>query len=240
MPNLSEELRQVLLDAGAKLVGYGDISSVSGRYPIGVSVAIPVPAHIIREIEGGPTENYLNTYHALNAALNRVVKVGEAFLLEKGFSAFAQSTDAVSQDADWRSEMPHKTVATRAGLGWIGKSCLLVTPQYGSAVRISSLLTNAPLDVNVPINESRCGGCAVCVKACPAQALKGTLWSLSVDRAEIVDKDACKKKQKELMMARTGIDMDLCGKCFAVCPYTRRYLKGENTAPTDLRSIDAD
>jgi len=40
------------------------------------------------------------------------------------------------------SSMPQKTIATRAGLGWIGKTALLITPQFGSAIRLNSVLTD--------------------------------------------------------------------------------------------------
>ena len=83
--------------------------------------------------------------------------------------------------------------------GWIGKNCLLVTPQYGSAIRISSLLTNASLESDKAENQSRCGQCELCVKKCPAQALKGTLWEADTPREEIVDVDQCYKKQMEIM-----------------------------------------
>ena len=45
-------------------------------------------------------------------------------------------------------------------------------------------------------------------------------------RESLVDVEACRKKQVEIMSRRTGIETDLCGKCFAVCAYTRRYLNG--------------
>ena len=41
----------------------------------------------------------------------------------------------------------------------------------------------------------------------------------------IVDIEKCYKKQVEIMSKNTGIETDLCGKCFAVCTYTKRYLK---------------
>ena len=87
----------------------------------------------------------------------------EAFLKERGFQAYAQTTDRVKVNDDYVSPVPHKTVAARAGLGWIGKNCLLVTPEYGPAVRISSLFTDAPLETEKPYTKSRCGKCfAVC------------------------------------------------------------------------------
>ena len=46
-----------------------------------------------------------------------------------------------------------------------------------------------------------------------------------MEREEIVDVNRCYQKQKEIMYVSTGIDTDLCGKCFAVCAYTQNYLK---------------
>ena len=104
-----------------------------------------------------------------------------------------------------------------------GKNCLLVTSQYGPAVRISSLLTNAPLECNKAIDVSRCGECRVCVEHCPARALKGTLWNTGVQREDIVNVEECYKKQNEIMYEHTGIEKDLCGKCFAMCVYTQKH-----------------
>lgn len=73
-----------------------------------------------------------------------------------------------------------------------------------------------------PIDRSRCGGCHACVDACPAQALKEALWQAGMEREEIVDVGKCYAKQLEIMERATGIRTDLCGKCFAVCPYARR------------------
>lgn len=223
---LTEALEKVLRDAGAALVGFGDMQGVENcSYPVGVSVAIPIPIPIIEGITEGPTKEYSDTYYAMNAKLNEIITQGANFLKEQGYQAFAQTTDVVKEDSNWRTKIPHKTVATRAGLGWIGKSCLLITPQFGGAVRISSLLTDAPLQLHEPINHSKCGNCQICKEACPAQALKGVLWHLGMKREELFEKEPCKKKAKELMKARAGFEQDICGKCFVVCPYTQKYLK---------------
>ena len=224
--NVTEELKQLLLDSGAKLVGVGDMSGVAGcDYPVGVSVAIPLPKDLVEQLKTAPTEEYYHMYYALNKKLNEIVSAGEEFLKSKGYNAYAQTTDRVKTNENRISKLPHKTVATRAGLGWIGKNCLLVTKEYGPAIRISSLLTDAPLKCNEPINESKCGGCSLCVKNCPGQALKGTLWTAGMERSEIVDVEQCFKTQFEIMKKNTGIETDLCGKCFAVCAHTQRYLR---------------
>lgn len=223
---LTEKLKNSLLGNGARLVGVGDMTGVENcEYSKCVSVAIPLPKHLIRDLQTAPTREYNETYFALNRKLNELVLLGERILSDAGFDAYAQTTDRVVVDESHRSRIPHKTAAIRAGLGWIGKNNLLVTERFGSAVRISSLLTNAPLECDVPVTRSECGGCDLCVRYCPAHALTGKLWSPGMPREDLVDVEACYKKQKEIMYASTGIDTDLCGKCFAVCAYTLRYLR---------------
>ena len=224
---LTEQLKKILYRRGADLVGIGDMSEVEGCiYKVGVSVAVSLPKNIIIDLKKAPTKKYYDMYYVLNRKLNEMVLAGEEFLKNSGYEAYAQTTDRVKADSNNVSVLPHKTVATRAGLGWIGKNCLLVNPQYGSAVRISSLLTNAPLKCDEPINGSLCGECDLCVKNCPAQALKGVLWKIGVQREEIIDAEKCYKKQVEIMTEKTGIETDLCGKCFAVCAYTQKNLIG--------------
>lgn len=145
-------------------------------------------------------------------------------MIKKGYKAQANTLKIVKKDENWCTPLPHKTVATNAGLGWIGKNCLLVTKEYGSAVRISSLITNAPLPADEAVKESRCGNCRNCVDKCPAKAFLGVNWSRGMSREKIFIKEVCKKTQLERMKKATGIDVDLCGLCFAVCPYTQRYL----------------
>lgn len=223
---LTERLKKILYAQGAALVGIGDMSGVEDcNFKTGVSVAVLLPGDIVTELRNAPTAEYYDLYYALNKKLDEIVTAGEEFLRDHGFEAYAQTTGRVEVSADNRSRLPHKTVATRAGLGWIGKNNLLVTPQYGSAVRISSLLTNASLECGEAVNESRCKACSLCVKSCPAQALHGTLWKAGMEREQLVDVEKCYKKQIQIMYEKTGIETDLCGKCFAVCAYTQKYLK---------------
>lgn len=223
---LKDELFSVLSQSGAQLMGVGNLAGiVPDGLTVGVSVAVPVPPHIVRQLQSAPTVEYYRQYFELNARLNAIVEAGARFLRDCGYRAVANTTDAVKKDENWCTPLPHKTVATRAGIGWIGKSCLLVTPQYGSAVRLSSIVTDAPLPFDKPIDASRCGDCTVCVDSCPAGALKGALWEVGMPREQLLDRFACKETQIERMERATGIKTDLCGKCFAVCPYTQGYLK---------------
>lgn len=226
MEKLKQELLELLKEKGAVLMGVADMQGVENcGYPVGISVAIPIPKHIIEDLKTAPTLEYHDLYHSLNQKLNAIVEAGEAFLLEKGYNALALTTDKVKWDKMTHSTpLPHKTAATRAGLGWIGKSCILVTPEYGGALRMSTLLTDAPLPSDEAITESKCGSCRKCVDACPAQALTGINWKAGMAREEIADVFACDKTMRTQMQKLHGFEFTICGKCFAVCPYTQQYL----------------
>ena len=229
MEVLKKELTAFLKNQGAGLVGVGSLEGIiSGEWKTGISVAIPEPRHIIRQLQTAPTREYLEEYRLLDQRLDEIVLCGEQFLREQGFQAVANTMARMTKDEEWRTVLPHKTVATRAGLGWIGKSCLLVTETFGSAVRISSLLTDAHLPADMPVTESKCKDCTICVERCPAGVLTGALWEPSVSREELFDRFSCRETQICLMEEATGIATDLCGICFAFCPYTLRYLNGEN------------
>jgi len=67
-------------------------------------------------------------------------------------------------------ELVDRGVAERAGIGWSGKNCSIITPEYGSYVYLGEMITNLPLEPDVPM-EDQCGTCNKCVDACPTGAL---------------------------------------------------------------------
>lgn len=230
MSLLKKELFLTLKEKGAKLAGIGNLSGiVDSDMHTGISVAIPLPRQIVQDLQIAPTQEYYHAYHSLNAILDEIVSSGSEFLNSKGYKAYANTTKVVKQNEEWCTPLPHKTVATRAGLGWIGKSCLLVTKKYGSAIRLSSLITNAPLPCDSPINQCQCGPCNICVKKCPGNALTGKLWAPNTAREELFHREICYQTQLQRMKKSTGIEADLCGLCFAVCPYTQRWLNRKST-----------
>ena len=228
--NLTKELKNILLKEGADLVGVGNLSELpkSVRYnlPIGIAVAIKYPKAVIQGISELPTQEYRNWYGLLNEQLDNLITIGATFLQKKGYQAIAKTRKQVGYyGEDCITELPHKTIATRTGIGWIGKSALLITKQYGSMVRISSILTDAPLIASKSINQSLCGSCTICQSACPAKAIYGMLWNTSVKREQLFDYQKCRKMAQLRSEKGFGKPEDLCGKCIEVCPYTKRYIK---------------
>lgn len=228
MNALQENLFALLREKGAKLVGVAVMEGYAEcGMNRGVAVAIPVPAPIVENINIAPTIEYYQMYHTMNAQLDDIVETGAAYLREKGFNAHANTKKSLVVNDDLRTMFPYKTVATRAGLGWIGKSCLMVTEDYGSAVRLSSLFTDAPLVPSKTVTESRCGKCRKCVDACPGQAIIGETWTAEMPREKLLHAHICKETQIKRMREILGFyeGERICGRCFAVCTYTQRYLR---------------
>ena len=227
--NISDELRQRLLEKGAGIVGFADLSGIAEQdrhgYGYGITIAVPLAPEIVSGIRNGPTREYYEQYKGINALLNELDEYAAGILSENGYEALPMTQSLVSIDETTRrTQLLHKTVATRAGIGWIGKCALLITEEYGSAVRISSVLTNAVLDAGTPVNESRCGACTVCRDTCPAGAVSGIPWKAGMDRDEFYNAFACRKTARE-RSAKIGIDESLCGLCIRLCPWTGRYMR---------------
>jgi len=227
---LGGRLARELKARGCTLVGFGDISALAPEVrdglPIGVSVAVVYPKAVIAGIAELPTAEYYEWYGRLNEQLDALVLNGAELLRQAGFQAIAQTRERVGAgEVENHTLLPHKTVATRAGLGWIGKSALLVTKQFGSMLRLSSILTDAPLPTAQPVNESLCGDCQACTDACPAGAVSGRLWRLGVPREEIFNAVKCRQIARERSQLGFGGNATVCGRCIAVCPWTQRYLK---------------
>lgn len=99
-------------------------------------------------------------YHIV---LRERLKKLEAYILEKVPNARMRSMVDTGELVD-------RAVAERAGIGWSGKNCSIITPEFGSYVYIGEMITNIPFEHDSPI-EDRCGDCRKCLDACPTGAL---------------------------------------------------------------------
>ncbi|UCG59111.1 MAG: GNAT family N-acetyltransferase, partial [Phycisphaerales bacterium] len=148
-------------------------------------------------------------------------------LVSRGHRAVAIQPTTENLDAETlATELPHKTVALRSGLGWIGKSALLITEDYGPAVRLATVLCDAEFETAKPTDTSRCGDCRECVDYCPAKAISGLNWQSGMSREGIYDAFACRETARRLA-ARIGVESTICGICISVCPWTQRYIRRE-------------
>lgn len=229
---IGQEIKDQLMSKGASVVGFADLSCLPREqtkgFGTGILIGACIKPEIIAGIHHGPTMEYYEEYKRLNKLLNELAEYTAAFLKSKGFAAYPKTQSNVDVDEKTRrTELPHKTVATRAGVGWIGNCALLVTEEFGSAIRISSVLTDAILDCGAPIVKSKCGDCQVCKKVCPGGAVSGENWNVCKDRDAFYNAFDCRKTALE-RSSKIGINDAICGLCILKCPWTERYLRAQH------------
>jgi epoxyqueuosine reductase QueG len=209
---------EISLWGAADLGDFSTPQDESGKgFPRALAWAIPIDPQIMASVQNGPNQVYADEYARVNAYINDLSVALAAEIKARGFRskplAASDRTDTVAIKGDF----PHKTAATRAGLGWIGRHCQLVTRPFGSWVRLGTVFTDMELACGPPIERSFCGGCMRCVEACPAKALKGKAWYPGLSREEILEVRVCDRWKKEhYFQYHEGHN---CGICSAVCPY---------------------
>lgn len=221
--NYNNYIIDLLSDKQISLLGFADLSEIRSeqrqglRYGICIAIALDVFPSL-----GIPTLAYYNEYKNINTKLREISFFLEEKINEKGYGAYSLFRNR--QNEDFRTVLPFKTLATRSGLGWIGKSSTLVTKEFGNAVRLSGVITDMPFETATPINTSYCGNCRECVEMCPAKAIVGNNWELNSDRNDLINPFGCKnmviERGKEM-----GVTVGSCGICISVCPWTRKYMK---------------
>lgn len=226
--DLFSEIEALLLGGGAQLVGCADLSplpqKVRHRMPGGISIGVALAPDIVSEIASGPTRQYAEEYNRTNRHLNLLSETCARFLKRHGYRAFASKSTVLHLDYQRLSTaLPHKSVATLAGLGWIGRSALLVNETFGSAVRYNTVLTDAPLVFAEPVTASRCGDCRECVDACPAGAPSGKLWQQQMQREDFFDAFKCMAYASKVS-GKIQVRQTICGICIRACPYTIEYI----------------
>ncbi|MCM1991282.1 4Fe-4S dicluster domain-containing protein [Oceanirhabdus seepicola] len=212
------ELISQLTNFGANFVKIVDISMLSAEENRGYSVALLIgivlgPSYIFRLSK----ENIIDSceFSEKENDADKLAEWSADFIVTKGYKAFAQSERNLGlhgfyEETTKTTPLPHKKIAILAGLGWIGKSNLLVTQEYGSALCMCSVLTNAPfLTENRPIIMPKCGECTTCKNICPTGAINGAIWEMDMNRDLIIDVYHC----------------DGCLKCLSNCPWTQKYMK---------------
>ncbi len=179
----------------------------AGRLRTGVALGVFLASGVLEDLDDRPTRLYLHHYRQINYFLDRNALELARRIERLGARAVPV---AASQTIDWtvqRGHLSHKEVARRAGLGWIGRNNLLVTPERGSRVRLVTVLTDLPLSTGKPL-ERDCGDCRDCLPACPAGAIG--------EDPEAFDHRRCYERLKEFKNS-LNLGHYICGVCVRDC-----------------------
>ncbi|MHA3964428.1 MAG: 4Fe-4S double cluster binding domain-containing protein [Candidatus Thorarchaeota archaeon SMTZ1-45] len=144
------------------------------------------------------------TYDDLGKAANRIAE----FLREHGYAAQA--------DHPLGGLVLFPPLAQKAGIGWIGKHGLLITPEFGPRVRLAAVYTSIE---NLPFVDSNdhewideyCKTCGVCIKECPPQAILEESVVHETGRQSNIKQREC----FEYFAQYYG-----CSICVKVCPFS--------------------
>ncbi|OQX19143.1 MAG: 4Fe-4S ferredoxin [Desulfobulbaceae bacterium A2] len=216
--------RGIALWGAADLQGFVTPVDAQGQgFPRALSLVFPMPPRIMFSLQGGPNQAYADEYARVNTQINQVAADLVAMIVDRGFRAQALAASVRSDPVNIKGDFPHKTAATRAGLGWVGRHCQLITRQFGSWVRLGTVFTDLELSCGPAVEKSLCGRCRRCVDACPAQALQGNAWYPGRPREEILNVQVCDRWKKEhYVQYHNG---HVCGICSSVCPHGLKTLK---------------
>ena len=212
--DLSDAHDAILDQGGAEIAKYPRAIS------IGISLFDDVVDRLPQRLEGAVAIDYQHhCYDVINQRLDSITSRLSSILQGDGYRVFPVPASKRVDDEKLSGIFSHKMAAHLAGLGWIGKSCLLVTPENGTRVRWATVLTDAPLNVTgEPMNE-QCGTCNQCVEICPVKAFTGEPYRTGEPRETRYDASKCDRYFDWL--EEKG-KLSVCGMCLYICPIGRQ------------------
>jgi epoxyqueuosine reductase len=230
--NLNKEVIRLLKSYFVDYIGFADLKSYQKElikfggnivkgYDSAISIGLVIPDSIVdylpqRSDANVSCEYKIHGYDVLNQRLNLTASFLSSYLNQKGYRTLPIAVADRTDEENAISTVSHKMIAHIAGLGWIGKNCLLVTKEHGPRVRLISVLTNAPLKtVDNPLAQ-KCADCDECKKACPVKAIKDKKFVSGESREDRLEFLKCHNYFEKIKKTKKYA---VCGMCMYSCPY---------------------
>jgi len=181
---LTRRAKSVALEHGADLVGVVDArdlpehqEGISRILPSSKSVVVVASRHSLAALRSSNNQvaqfDTIHSYGQAERAAHRTAR----FLESNGYASVAIPAfipiDMAEPKKGMRGEICWRRAGVRCGLGSYGENGLLITREFGAAVRVSGLVTEADLEADRPLDGDVCDHCMRCVESCPADALSG-------------------------------------------------------------------
>ncbi len=171
-----------------------------------IAIALPLNRAVFDTFERYPSKIYQNHYRVVNRRLEDIALSLCNYLEREGWSALA--TPATYSVDEYTGHLSHRMAAYLSGIGWIGKSSLLVTKEYGAKLRLITVLTDYPFKDVPELQIDGCGDCEKCLEICPVNAICGD--------ARSIDREKCYHYLKSLI-DKKKVEELICGLCVKVC-----------------------
>ena len=230
--SLQTELQKMATEHGVDLFGVADLGSAQDficrqggqqlrKFSRAISIGIRLLDAIVDELhrhEDRPTLlAYKGLYNSVNSQLDHIALLLAKRLQEEGYRSYPIPASPPYDPEKLIGVMSHKLAASLAGLGWIGRSCLLITPSCGPRVRLSTILTDAPLKAGSLLDRD-CDDCRACLDICPVKAFTGVPFDPSEPVEAKFNAHSCHDYMNE---RKEKLGEDLCGLCVYACPHGR-------------------
>jgi len=208
----TNNIKKYIADLGVDIVGIADLSGLKS-IPVGIDIdlsdlfnrypyAIVIGAQygkISKSASGDETAVYLEktAYDIMG------------YLEEKHYQYLVIHPEDEYDPDNRMGLLSLKVLAKQAGVGWQGRSLLIISPVYGPIHRLIAILTNMTLIPDNPY-KNKCGNCTVCIDKCPKKSL--TFWQFDdhpISREAVLDVQTC--------LGDNG-----CMVCILNCPYLKK------------------
>ena len=186
---LTEHLKAKALELGAVKVGVARCADLEGPPEADLDRVLPGATHAISLMAIEPEElilgylgksdpkPYRDHFYDNIQLLGQIGLALAGELEERGHRALAVSPNGVyapgSTVAHLLPPLSHRYVAHAAGVGAIGYSGNVMSPEHGTRIYLGTVVTDAPLLADGPLDESPCDDCKLCVAACPVLFMSG-------------------------------------------------------------------
>jgi epoxyqueuosine reductase QueG len=216
---MEKRLKELATSLGADLCGFCDLNLPpipdipDAHYAI--SIGVKLSDAVLKTIEGKPSFVYFQHYRTANSLLDSITFKISREIEKEGFMALPiAASQSLGKQNPYNGILPHKTAAVLSGLGFVGKSGLFISNNYGSKVRLATVVTNLKLSSDATIIQNGCGDCNICKMLCPAGAIYGNLPTTDGERN--FDAEKCSKYMKDHFqdIGRGSV----CGICIKNCP----------------------
>ncbi len=174
---------------------------------IGMSMPLPV-------VETTPSILHKEAYDTTNRQLDALALALVRHLNARGHASHFFSRDGFASLGAIKEKpgiaFSHIPAARYAGLGTVGLSNCLLTPEFGSRIRLVSVFTAAVIPPDPMVEKDLCIQCGTCARLCPVNAI----IPLQGQTVGEFNREACLDRHIELTRKKRYP----CGICTKVCP----------------------